>query len=105
MPAICAKGGTHDSVVFSQHPEQVDRRRAADREAEPPATHAERLAEGAGGDAVVEHSRLAQQRVVPDAPDHRVVRLVAEHRHVPAAHQAGETFEPPGTARTVAVRH
>ena len=38
---------------------------AADREAEPPAAHAERLAEGVGGDALVEHVWLAQQRVVP----------------------------------------
>ena len=66
---------------------------ASDREAEPPAAHAVRLAEGVGGDALLDHAGLAQERVVPAPPDHVAIRLVAEDGDVLAADEVGDALQ------------
>ena len=55
-----------------------------DREADPPAAHAVRLAERVSGHRVVDHPRLGQDRGVPAVPDHVAVRLVGEDHQVRA---------------------
>ena len=62
----------------------------ADREADPPAAHAVRLAERVGRDHVVHHPRLGQDRVVPALPDHVAVRLVGEDHQVGLPHHVGD---------------
>ena len=73
--------------------EHVDDLRAADGKSEPPAAHAERLAERVGRHGLLDHAGHFEQRMVAAAPDHSVVRLVAEDRDVLAPHELGEPFQ------------
>ena len=90
VPASCTIGGVHDSVVLIILPIASATSARRDGEAEPPAAHAVRLAERVGADALLEHARLAQQRVMAAVPDHVAVRLVAEDGDVAAANEVGD---------------
>jgi hypothetical protein len=73
--------------------EHVDDLGAADREAEPPPAHAERFAECVRRDGLFQHTGQFEERVMAPTPYHAVVRLVAEHRDVPAADQIGQPLQ------------
>ena len=92
-PGELREGGDARQGDVRQQLQHLDRGGARHRVAEAPAAHAERLAERVGGDGLVEHAGLGEQRVVPPLPHHAVVGLVGEHRHVAAPDEVGQSAQ------------